>query len=76
MSAPRIPKHERTAITFPSDGLALINGKLWTRSKARKQYLCLRTGNLCAKGTLVYRPMTNDSTRWQRIAATSIEVTP
>ncbi len=62
-------------IEFPSDGLMVRDGRMWTRCIARKAGQCVFSGVCFEPGTPVYRPTGNGKDRMQRVKADLVEAT-
>ena len=54
-------------------GLALIDGKLWSRCKVRKTATCKISGSKINKGDEAYRPTGNGDNRMYRIKASIVD---
>lgn len=66
----------KLTILRPHDGLALVDGQLWTRAVARKSTSCLSSGAQIRPGDAVYRPAGNGNNRMYRILASVVEQRP
>jgi len=59
-----------------ADALVSIDGRPWSRVRARKAGVCRCTGQRFEKGALIYRPFDSGVDRWQRILASEIDPAP
>ena len=60
----------------PTEGVAIINGQIWNRVKARKGNSCAISRRPIQPGDMVYRPQTNGDNRMHRILAAVVERHP
>lgn len=59
-----------------SEGLALIDGAMWSAARARKPGRCRLTGAEYPVGTQIYRPIGNGNKRMQRVLASEVDKAP
>lgn len=57
----------------PAEGMATIAGQPWSRVVSRKSGTCAMTKRPFVRGALVYRPLTDDMNRADRILAVEVD---